>query len=111
MSVVLTDIRLRRIYLDDLTIAVEGANFAREGIARVVVPMAAIPGLVLTADYRLVGIRKTSDLNSAFYNKVNNVVACGRIGLQRDIVVHLLTIGTANGVREVQNRRDEIILK
>ncbi len=72
-----------------------GPNFAYEGIAGVAVPIKAIPGLALTADYRLVGIHNAGDLNSVFYNKVDNVIVRGGIGLQRDIFVHVLTFGLA----------------
>ena len=72
-----------------------GANFAYEGIAGVAIPIAAVPGLALTADYRLVGVHNAGDLNSVFYNKVDNVVVKGGIGLQKDIFVHLVTVGVA----------------
>ncbi len=72
-----------------------GPNFAYEGIAGVAVPIAAVPGLAFTADYRLVGVHNAGDLNSVFYNKVDNVVVKGGIGLQRDIFVHVVTVGLA----------------
>ena len=72
-----------------------GPNFAYEGIAGVAVPITGVPGLALTADYRLVGIHNAGDLNSVFYNKVDNVVVRGGIGLQRDIFVHVVTVGLA----------------
>ncbi len=72
-----------------------GPNFAYEGIAGVAVPVPSVPGLALTADYRLVGIRNAGDLNSVFYNKVDNAIVRGGIGLQRDIFVHVLTVGIA----------------
>jgi OOP family OmpA-OmpF porin len=72
-----------------------GANFAYEGIAGVAVPIPAIPGLAFTTDYRLVGIHNAGDLNSVFYNKVDNVIVKGGIGLQKDIFVHTITVGFA----------------
>lgn len=55
-----------------------GSNFAYESIAGVAVPIAAVPGLAFTADYRLVGVHNAGDLNSVFYNKVANVIVKGR---------------------------------
>ena len=72
-----------------------GPNFAYEGMLGVAVPIAAVPGLALTADYRLVGVHNAGDLNGVFYNKVDNVVVKGGIGLQKDIFVHLVTVGLA----------------
>ncbi|WP_428376660.1 OmpA family protein [Lichenicoccus sp.] len=72
-----------------------GANFAYEGIAGVAVPIAAVPGLALTADYRLVGVHNPGDLNSVFYNKVDNAIVKGGIGLQKDVFVHVITVGLA----------------
>lgn len=72
-----------------------GPNFAYEGIAGFAVPITAIPGLAFTMDYRLVGIHNAGDLNSVFYNKVDNVIVKGGIGLQKDIFVHLVTLGFA----------------
>ena len=72
-----------------------GANFAYEGIAGVAIPVPAVPGLAFTADYRLVGIHNAGDLNSVFYNKVDNVVVKGGIGLEKDIFVHVITVGVA----------------
>jgi len=61
----------------------------------VAIPVTAVPGLALTADYRLVGVHNAGDLNSVFYNKVDNVVVKGGIGLQKDIFVQLVTVGVA----------------
>ena len=72
-----------------------GANFAYEGIAGAAFPIPAVPGLAFTADYRLVGIHNAGDLNSVFYNKVDNAIVKGPIGLQKDIFVHLFTVGLA----------------
>ena len=72
-----------------------GANFAYEGIVGAAFPIAAVPGLAFTADYRLVGIHNAGDLNSVFYNKVDNAIVKGPIGLQKDIFVHLFTVGMA----------------
>nr|WP_321984964.1 OmpA family protein [uncultured Lichenicoccus sp.] len=72
-----------------------GANFAYEGVAGVAVPIAAVPGLAFTADYRLVGVHNPGDLNSVFYNKVDTAIVKGGIGLQKDVFVHIITVGLA----------------
>jgi len=72
-----------------------GPNFAYEGIVGVAVPVKAVPGLAFTADYRLVGIHNAGDLHSDFYNKPADVNVSGDIGLQKDIFVHLFTVGFA----------------
>ena len=72
-----------------------GANFAYEGIVGAAFPITSVPGLALTADYRLVGIHDAGDLYSTFYNVPANKSVTGRIGLQKDIFVHVLTFGVA----------------
>jgi len=72
-----------------------GPNFAYEGIAGVAVPIPDVPGLSLTADYRLIGIHDASDLHSTFYNSAAHVFVRGGIGLQPDIFDHVFTVGMA----------------
>jgi hypothetical protein len=72
-----------------------GANFAYEGILGAAFPIAAVPGLALTTDYRLVGIHNAGDLFSTFYNVPEGKIVTGRIGLQKDIFVHVMTFGVA----------------
>ncbi len=72
-----------------------GANFAYEGIVGAAFPISSVPGLALTADYRLVGIHNAGDLDSTFYNVPAGKIVTGRIGLQKDIFVHVLTFGVA----------------
>ena len=72
-----------------------GANFAYEGIVGAAFPIAAVPGLAFTADYRIVGIHDPGDLNSVFYNRVAGAIVKGPIGLQKDDFVHLFTVGVA----------------
>jgi opacity protein-like surface antigen len=72
-----------------------GPNFAYEAIAGVAVPIAGVPGLSLTADYRLIGIHDASDLRSTFYNSGAGVFVRGGIGLQPDIFDHVFTVGLA----------------
>ena len=72
-----------------------GANFAYEGIVGAAFPIPQVPGLALTVDYRLVGIHNAGKLNSVFYNKVDDAIVKGGIGLQKDIFVHNITVGVA----------------
>ena len=72
-----------------------GPNFAYEGIVGAAFPIPSVPGLALTADYRLVGIHDAADLNGTFYNRPAGVAVGGPITLQKDIFVHLFTVGVA----------------
>ena len=72
-----------------------GANFAYEGIVGAAFPVASVPGLAFTADYRLVGIPNASHLTGTFYNQPESAIVTGPIHLQRNIFVHLFTIGLA----------------
>ncbi len=72
-----------------------GANFAYEGIVGAAFPIHSIPGLALTADYRLVGIRNPGELTGTFYNRPAAAIVTGPIGLQKDVFVHLFTVGLA----------------
>ncbi len=72
-----------------------GANFSYEGIIGGAFPIASVPGLAVTTDYRLIGIHNPGDLTSTFYNKVDNVIVKGSIGLQKDDFVHAVTVGIA----------------
>jgi outer membrane protein OmpA-like peptidoglycan-associated protein/opacity protein-like surface antigen len=72
-----------------------GANFAYEGIVGAAFPIPSVPGLAVTADYRLVGIHNPGKLNSVFYNQVDDVIVKGPIGLQKDVFVHNFTVGIA----------------
>jgi outer membrane protein OmpA-like peptidoglycan-associated protein len=72
-----------------------GPNFAYEGIVGAAFPVSSVPGLAFTADYRLVGIHDAGDLTGTFYNRPAGVAVTGPIGLQKDIFVHLFTVGVA----------------
>ena len=72
-----------------------GANFAYEGIVGAAFPIASVPGLAFTVDYRLIGIHNPGDLTSIFYNKPDNKIVTGGIGLQNNDFVHVLTFGLA----------------
>jgi outer membrane protein OmpA-like peptidoglycan-associated protein len=72
-----------------------GPNFAYEGIVGAAIPIASVPGLALTTDYRIVGIHDAGALDSTFYNAVAGRTVRGAIGLQKDIFVHVLTFGVA----------------
>jgi len=72
-----------------------GPNFAYEGIVGAAFPISAVPGLALTLDYRIVGIKKPGDLHSVFLNAPANRVVSGNIGLADDAFVHLITFGVA----------------
>ncbi len=72
-----------------------GPNFAYEGIVGAAFPVSSVPGLAITADYRLVGIHNAGDLTGTFYNRPAAVDPTGSIGLQKDIFVHLFTVGVA----------------
>ena len=72
-----------------------GPNFAYEGIVGAAFPVSAVPGLAITADYRLVGIHDPGDLTGTFYNRPAGADPTGSIGLQKDVFVHLFTVGVA----------------
>jgi outer membrane protein OmpA-like peptidoglycan-associated protein len=72
-----------------------GPNFAYEGVVGAAIPIPSVPGLALTTDYRLVGVHDAGDLDSTFYNAPADRIVTGRIGLQKNIFVHLLTFGVA----------------
>ena len=72
-----------------------GPYFSYEGIVGAAFPISAIPGLAFTADYRLVGGHNPGDLNSVFYNKVDDKIVRGPIGLDKDIFLHNFTVGLA----------------
>ena len=72
-----------------------GPNFAYEGIVGAAFPISSVPGLAFTADYRLVGIHNPGDLTGTFYNRPAAADPTGSIGLQKDVFVHLFTVGVA----------------
>ncbi len=72
-----------------------GANFAYEGIVGAAFPIPQVPGLAPTVDYRPVGVHNAGKSNSVFYNKVDDAIVKGPIGLQKDIFVHNVTVGLA----------------
>ncbi len=72
-----------------------GPNFAYEGIVGAAFPVSSVPGLAITADYRLVGIHDAGDLTGTFYNVPAAAEPTGSIGLQKNIFVHLFTVGVA----------------
>jgi outer membrane protein OmpA-like peptidoglycan-associated protein len=72
-----------------------GPYFSYEGIIGAAFPITAVPGLAFTADYRFVGGRDPGALNSVFYNKVDNKIVRGQIGLDKDVFLHNFTIGLA----------------
>ena len=72
-----------------------GPNFAYEGIVGAAFPVKSVPGLAVTADYRLVGVHDADDLTGTFYNRPAAATVTGPIKLQKDIFVHLFTVGLA----------------